>query len=72
MWVLLGFKKNLPSRNRDMLLFLFHHGKCIHMLPIVDEDKWGTQVSFKGGHNQNFRLVLLDEFELLKRVEQNF
>lgn len=55
-----------------MLLFLFHYGKCIHMLPIVDEDKWGTQVSFKGGHNQNFRSVLLDKFGLLKRVEQNF
>lgn len=47
MWVLLGFKKKLPSKNRDMLLFLFHHGKCIHMLPIVDEEKWGTQVSLK-------------------------
>lgn len=41
MWDLLGFKKTLPNRNRDMLLFSFHHGKCTCKLSTVDEDMWG-------------------------------
>lgn len=55
-----------------MLLFPFNHGKFIHRLSIVDEDKWGKAGFLKGDHNQNFRMVLSGKFELLKEVKQSF
>lgn len=72
MWDLLGFKKTLPNRNE--ICFYFHFiMENVHVSYLLLMKTCGGKRGFlKGDHNQNFRMVLLDKVELLKKVKQSF